>query len=411
MQNFTIKHGLRKNLPIGTLYNSQVASIILMVGIAFKLSAAPGMISSYYGSSTLWVFILFSVLELICAVMIFAFSRMSADAFLIATNSLWYKAACLVVFVHLGIKCTFYFCYCASYLTHELFTGAQPFFIYVLLIAPIIYLGAKGTRSIARSCELFAPVFLAVIILNLAFLDTELDIGRNLPIFSVSPVEFFSKFPHYGLWLGDLLPFAFVRIRNKKFPYVTSSISITGVLANIIVMFGVAIYGDALKMVSDLLIHIASFNQLSLEIGRMEWSNLFVILAMSVFSISFLYDGANNASRRAFGSAVPSKIACPAAILCTTIFVTSTQTVTDFAVGTFGYALSITSVAIPLLFLIFALVQKRKMRGLYRCADSEYMPKKVKKPSLPSSEFDGILCSEKGTCKTLATDSPTGGER
>ena len=90
MQNFTIKHGLRKNLPIGTLYNSQVASIILMVGIAFKLSAAPGMISSYYGSSTLWVFISFSVLEIICAVMIRAFSRMSADAFLIATNSLWY---------------------------------------------------------------------------------------------------------------------------------------------------------------------------------------------------------------------------------------------------------------------------------------------------------------------------------
>lgn len=411
MQNFTVKHGLRKNLPIGTLYNSQVASIILMVGIAFKLSAAPGMISSYYGSSTLWVFISFSAVELICAIMIFAFSRMSGDGFLIATNSLCYKAVCAIVFVLLSIKCTFYFCYCASYLTHELFTGTQPVFIYVLLIVPIIYLGAKGTRSIARSCELFAPLFLAVIILNLAFLDTEFDIGRNLPVFSVSPAEFFSKFPYYGLWLGDLLPFAFIRIRNKKLPYITSSIAITWGIANIIVMFGVAIYGDALKMVSDLLIHIASFNQLSLEIGRMEWSNLFVILAMSIFSISFLYDGANNAFRRAFGSAVPSKIICPVVILCTAIFVTSTQTVTDFAVGTFGYALSITSVAIPLLFLIFALVQKRKMRGLYRCADSEYMPKKVKKPSLPSSEFDGILCSEKGTCKTLATDGPTGGER
>lgn len=411
MQNITVKHGLRKNLPIGTLYNSQVASIILMVGIAFKLSAAPGMISSYYGSSTLWVFITFSALELICAVMTFAFSRMCGDGFLIATNSLCYKATCAVAFVLLSIKCTFYFCYCASYLTHELFTGAQPVFIYALLIVPIIYLGAKGTRSIARSCELFAPLFLAVIILNLAFLDTALDIGRNLPIFSVSPVDFFSKLPHYGLWLGDLLPFSFVRIRNKKLPYITSSFAVTWVLVNIIVMFGVAIYGDALKTVSDLLIHIASFNQLSLEIGRMEWSNLFVILAMSIFSISFLYDGANNAFRRAFGSAVPSKIACPAVILCTAIFVTSTQTVTDFAVGAFGYALAITSIALPLLFLLFTLVQKRKMCGFYRCADSEYTPQKVKNPSLPSSEFDGVLCSEKGTCETLASDSSTGGNQ
>lgn len=410
MQNITVKHGLRKNLPMGTLYNNQVASIILMVGIAFKLSAAPGMISSYYGSSTLWVFICFSALELICAVMIFAFSRMSGDGFLIATNSLAYKAVCAVAFVLLGTKCTFYFCYCASYLTHELFTGAQPVFIYVLLILPIIYLGAKGTRSIARSCELFAPLFLAVIILNLAFLDTELDIGRNLPVFSVEPIEFFSKLPHYGLWLGDLLPFAFVRIRDKKLPYITSSIAITWALANLIVMFGIAIYGDALKMVSDLLIHIASFNQLSLEIGRMEWSNLFVILAMSVFSISFLYDGANNAFRRAFGSAVPSKIACPTAILCTAIFVTSTQSVTEFAIGAFGYALSAASIIVPLLFLIFALVQKRKLRGIYNCADSEYMPQKVKKPSLPDSLNDGALCSKKGTCKSLASDISGGGK-
>ena len=410
MQNITVKHGLRKNLPIGTLYNNQVASIILMVGIAFKLSAAPGMISSYYGSSTLWVFICFSSLELICAVMIFAFSRMSGDGFLIATNSRVYKAVCAVAFVLLSTKCTFYFCYCASYLTHELFTGAQPVFIYVLLILPIIYLGAKGTRSIARSCELFAPLFLAVIILNLAFLDTELDIGRNLPVFSVEPIKFFSKLPHYGLWLGDLLPFAFVRIRDKKLPYITSSIAITWALANLMVMFGIAIYGDALKMVSDLLIHIASFNQLSLEIGRMEWSNLFVILAMSVFSISFLYDGANNAFRRAFGSAVPSKIACPTAILCTAIFVTSTQSVTEFAIGAFGYALSATSIVVPLLFLIFALVKKRKLRGIYNCADSEYMPQKVKKPSLPDSLNDGALCSKKGTCESLASDISGGGK-
>ena len=411
MNNSTIKHGLRKNLPLGTIYNSQAAAIIIAVGFAFKLSSAPGIISSEFGSSTFWIFLGFTAVEGVCAAFIFAFARMGGDALLRATNSVAYKIICLFASCWLVLKTVFYFCYCTSYLTHELFTGTQPFLIYVLFLLPVVYLGLKGTRAIARSCELFAPLFLAVIILNLAFLDSDLDFGRNLPIFSKQPSEILLTMPKYGLWLGDLFPFVFVRLRNKKQPYITLGIATTWAIANLIVLIGVALYGNALKMVKDLLIHIASFNQLSLEIGRMEWTNLFVILAMSVFSISFLYDGANNAFRRAFGSAVPSKIACPAAILCTTIFVSSTQTVTDFAVGTFGYALSITSVAIPLLFLIFALVQKRKMRGLYHCADSEYMPKKVKKPSLPSSEFDGILCSEKGTCKTLATDSPTGGER
>ncbi|GEM_PF-765370 len=391
-QNITVKHGLRKNLPLGTMYNSQAASIVFMVGVAFKLSAAPGMISDYYGSSTLWVFLSFSFLELLCAIMIFAFSRMSGDSLLTSLPSPTYKACCALASLLLIAKCTFYFCYCASYLTHELFTGAQPVFIYVLLIVPIVYLGAKGTRSIARSCELFAPLFFAVIVLNLAFLDTELDVGRNLPVFSVSPAEFFGNLPRFGLWLGDLLPFVFIRIRNKRFPYITTSIASTWTLANIIVLLGIAIYGNALKTVSDLLIHIAGFNQLSLEIGRMEWTNLFVILAMSVFSVSFLYDGANNACMRAFGTAVPSKILCPASILATSIFVTSTQSVTDFALGKFGYALSAASLAIPVIMLICAIVRKKKMPSLYTCLDEEYSPRSTATPSEPDSLGDGELC-------------------
>lgn len=402
MQNYTVKHGLRKNLPIGTLYNSQVAAIVFMVSVAFKLSAAPGMISAYYGSSTLWVFISFSIIELLCASMIFAFARMGGDGLLTAVDSRIYKIGCALTFLLLGIKSTFYFCYCASYLTHELFTGAQPVFIYILLIVPIVYLGAKGSRSVARSCELFAPLFFVVIVLNLAFLDTEFDIGRNLPVFSVEPTEFFLRLPRYGLWLGDLLPFVFIRIRNKRMPYITSSIAVTWVLANIIVMFGIAIYGNALQAVSDLLIHIAGFNQLSLEIGRMEWTNLFVILAMSVFSISFLYDGANNACQRAFGSGVPSKIICPVAILCTAIFVTSTQTVTDFALGIFGYVLSAISVLVPTILLTCALYRKKKNRGIYNCLDEEYVPDYIEKPSVPDSLDDGVLCSEKGTCADLS---------
>ena len=70
MNNSTIKHGLRKNLPLGTIYNSQAAAIIIAVGFAFKLSSAPGIISSEFGSSTFWIFLGFTAVEGVCAAFI-----------------------------------------------------------------------------------------------------------------------------------------------------------------------------------------------------------------------------------------------------------------------------------------------------------------------------------------------------
>ncbi len=374
MQKYKIKHQLRKNLPDGMLYNSQVASIIFMLGIAFKLSEVPGIISSQFQSSTLWVYMIFSACEVVCAIMVFVVVRLDGDSLLRATNNRIYKITCLVCSIYLSAKCTFYFCYCASYLTHELFTGAQPYLIYLLLIVPIAYLGLKGTRSIGRTCELFSLLFLAVIILNLAFLDTDMDLGRNLPVFSVKPIKFFTQLPHFGLWLGDLLPIAFIRIKNKRLPYISVGFATTWTLSNLIVALGVAIYGNSLQMVSDLLIHIASFNQLSLEIGRMEWTNLLVILFMSVFSIAFLYNGAMQACRRAIGTATPCKILCPLAILCTSLFAPSTEAVTDFAIGEIGYAFFALAILLPFMFMLCALTVRKRNLALSKCVDCEYIP-------------------------------------
>lgn len=391
MQNNTIKHRLRKSLPKNNIYNSQAAAIIVAVGFAFKLSAAPGIICESFGSSTLWVYLLFTACEFLIAALTFAFSRMNGDGMLVAVNCKFYKTCCLLSSMWLTMKIVFYFCYCMSYLTHELFTGTQPFLIYVLFLLPVVYLGLKGTRSIARTAELFAALAVFSIVANLAFLDTNMDIGRNLPIFSMPPSEFFSKAPRFGLWLGDMFPFAFIRIRNKKMPYITTSVVCVWTLVNVIVMLGIALYGNALKMVSDLLIHIASFNQLSLEIGRMEWTNLFMIIAISIISMAFLYDGANKTFERATGSATLSKILCPVAVLITELTVTSTQTVTDFALGIFGYVLFVIAIALPLFLVLAAAVKKKKFRHIFACLDDEYTPNPQIASAMPDSENDGML--------------------
>lgn len=391
MQNNTIKHRLRKSLPKNNIYNSQAAAIVVAVGFAFKLSAAPGIICESYGSSTLWLYLLFTAVEFLIAALSFAFSRMNGDGILVAVNCKFYKTCCLLSSMWLTMKIVFYFCYCMSYLTHELFTGTQPFLIYVLFLLPVVYLGLKGTRSIARTAELFAALAVFSIVANLAFLDMNMDIGRNLPIFSMPPSEFFSKAPHFGLWLGDMFPFAFIRIRNKKMPYITTTAVCVWTLVNVIVMLGIALYGNALKMVADLLIHIASFNQLSLEIGRMEWTNLFIIIAISIISMAFLYDGAYKTFERATGSATLSKILCPVAVLVTALTVTSAQTVTDFALGIFGYVLFGIAIALPSFLVLAATVKKKKYRHIFACLDDEYTPDPQIASAMPDSENDGNL--------------------
>lgn len=407
MQTYTVNHRLRKNLPNGTLYNSQVATLIFIVGVAFKLSSAPGIISSQFGSSTLWMFLLYTSLEAILLVAILSFSRMNGDGFLLAQNSASYRIVCALTSILLTLKATFYFCFFSAYITHELFSSTEPYLVYIVFLAPIIYLGAKGMRTVARSAEIFILIFFALITLNLIFLDTDLDFGRNLPVFAVPPSEFFANFPRFGLLIGDFLPFLFIRINDKRMPYITISASITWTLINVVVALGLAIYGNALKMISELLIHIAAFNQLTLEIGRMEWTNLFTMLIMSIFSLSFLFCGAIDSCNRAVKTAIPAKIIFPASLICASVFVPSANSVTYFSMSWFGYVLFATSVFIPLALLVILFASKQKYKGWYACLHAELKVKK-RTSAIPNSLADGILDGFKDSAKANEQIMPNG---
>lgn len=409
MKNVKIQHGIYKNLPSGTIYNSQAGFLIFALGIAFKLSAAPGVISEQYGSSTLWAYMIFAVAEIAVTAMIFAFVRMRGDDLLRCTASKAYRALCGVACAYMIFKGTFYFCYCVSYLARQLFGGVEPSLLYLLFLFPAVYLGIKGSRTIARTTEILVPVFFALIAFNLIFFDTNNDMGRNLPIFSMEPSEFFTTLPRFGLWLGDALPFAFLRIKNKRLPYVSGSIALTLAIVLVTVMLGVAAYGDSLRMVSDLLIQIAGFNQLSMEIGRMEWTNLFAAVSVSILSLSFIYFGATAACDRAVESRVPAVILFPLAVVIIIAAVPSSQSVAEFATGKMGYALSALFIVVPALMLALALRAKRKFAGIYRHLDDEFVPREIPYPEPPNSLADNIMSGYKkqatDSCKALDNGS------
>lgn len=395
-------HTLRKNLPNNTLYNSQTAAIVLVCGMVFKLSALPGMVAEKLGSSTLWAYIAMAIVEIVCICFIYSFTRSNGDSFLSVYNSRVYRVMCALMSVYLTVKGAFYFCFAAVYITHELFAGIAPMLMFVIFLAPIVYLGIKGIRTIARSCEIFCLLIFFIIMFNLVFLKTDMDIERNFPIFAVEPSEFFSTLPMFGLWIGDMLPLMFVRLRNKRIPYNAISIGATAILVIVIVMLGVAMYGDALPFVSNLLIRISGFNQLSYEIGRMDLTNIFCVLTMAIFSLSLFYWGACAASERAIKSKMPMRIIYPAALLILIISLPSAEFATKFVIGEFGYVLFGCAVAFPpVLYIWFAIMRKRN-RALYRCIDAEYLPYPREKEQ-PDSIADNILVGEKSKAEEIGS--------
>lgn len=390
MNRSTIRHGIYKNLSSDTVFNSQVGMLVFFIGVAFKLSTLPHLIAETFGSSAFWVFLVYSMIDVCLSLGAIYFSRSNGDAILVSTGSVTYRALCFFAMIWLTLKGVFYFSYASSYLTHELFEGLEPSLIYILFIIPIVYLGLKGVRTIARTGEVFFFFVFLVAILNVVFIKTKMDFARVLPIFSKEPSILANDFARYGLALGDCFPLVFLRIKNKRLPYFSAGVVGTWIFANLIMLLGVATYGEGLKTVTDLFIHLAGFNQLSKDVGRMEWTNLFAMLTATVISLSFTFFGATAASERALKSGLPAKVLFPATILACILFVPSAESITAFATNDFGYFMFCMPPLLILTLLFTHAYAKRKTPNLSKLLDEEYLVSK-KEPTVIPSDKRGLL--------------------
>lgn len=344
------------------IYNSQAANLIFCCGIVFKVSSLPGLVYSEMLSDTLWLYLLMIALDIICLAATFFFARSGADSLLVGQKNPAYRAACLLMSGYLLLKGLIYFVYTEIFLMADLFSGIAPYIIVIVLAVPVVYLGCKGIRGIARCAELLAPFLLAIIVLNLVFLETDLDVSRNLPLYAMPTEEFFAKGLRFGMWLGDFFPLLFVAVKNKKFPFLTLGTGISYSLVAIIAMLAVAMYGNALPYVYNILIRIAGFNQLSLEIGRLEWAALFVVIVMAVLGLSLHMWGAAESCRRATGSPVPARLAFVAAVIIVPLALPTTHDIVAFSSTDFGYAMLALALAFAAVFACFGLYAKWQTR-------------------------------------------------
>lgn len=346
-----IKSRFCQNPKTTTLYNSQVGALVVICSLAYKLSSLPSIVNEHLTSSTSWFFVLLTIVDTLSFTLLYAFFRDGGDEEL--KSNKWYKLGLVFLALFLGFKCVTFFSFAVLFFTVELYVGVPHIIVVLILITPVVYLGAKGCSTLARTAEIFVFMVFFIVVLNLAFLEADLDMGRNLPVFSMSPKDFLGHSLRYGTWLGNCFPLMFVKVKNKKLPYVSASYTLTQIITLIIVFIGVAMYGNSMKIIGNLLVETSGFNQLSTEIGRMEWTALFVVIVTGIMEIAFLYYGVAECSNRIFGNKLLLQIALPVTAVLSTTIPESPQVVADFAHSKVaGGAMTAISVILPVYFLV-----------------------------------------------------------
>ncbi len=344
------------------MYNSQVGAVVFLCSIAFKLSALPSIVNEHTGSSTLWTYLVLTVIDTVSFALLYLFFKDGSDEEL-AKNKL-YKIGMVFLFFYLAFKCLTFFSFAVVFFTAELFVGVSPIIVVSILIVPVVYLGVKGANVIARTSEIFVFMVFGIMLLNLVFLEAKLEIGRNLPVFSMETKEFFANSLRYGNWLGNCFPLIFAKVKNKKLPYVSTCFSAAQIIILIVVMIGVAMYGNSMKIVGNLLIGTSGFNQLSTEIGRMEWTALFAAVIMGIVEMAFLFYGATECSVRIIGSRSIMKVALPVTIFLLCVLLPSPQLIVDFSyTKTIGIVMTGLTVILPVYFLGLKLIFCKKSKS------------------------------------------------
>lgn len=341
------------------LYSSQIGAVVFLCTLSYKLSSLPGIVSEYLSSSTLWFYLILSVVDIVEFALLYFFFCDGSDERL--RDKIPYKIGVAILFVFLSFKCIGFFAFAVLFFSVELYVGISPIIIVSILIVPMLYLGLKGVNTLARTAEILAPIVLAIIVLNLVFLDCHLDFKRNLPVLALPLKDFALHSIKYGLWLGNFFPLLFVKVQKKKFPYIFTSVSITHIITIVAVMVGVAMYGDAMKILGNLLVEISGFNQLSTEIGRMEWTALFAVIVMGVIEISFLFFGLTECSVRLTRSKYPAIIVVAMVVVLLSSLLSSPQVLADLAhTAVVGGIMLGLSLALPIYFLVVKAVYRKK---------------------------------------------------
>ncbi len=284
---------VNKVLSKNTIYDKQLACIVFCSAIAFKLSSLPRLLSKSFDSSSFIAMVFLCIFDLLIFYVVYYVISINGYENSLKVFPKTTKFVTFLFLMLLSFKFLFFFSVASFYISSSMFTEIPGNLIVFTLILPILYLAIKGIVPIARTSQILVIFIFIMLALGLIFFNGSVSTNEILPVFTQDFEEFMSNFADFGIWTGDLLPFAFVKLaqnqkRNPlaKVKFSLFTVPLTYILIIIMMFLGVGLYGSSLVTIENLAVSIPIFNEFTKVVGRLEWLGLIPWFLSSVINLS-----------------------------------------------------------------------------------------------------------------------------
>ena len=340
------------------IYTRQMAILIFLSSTVIKLSSLPALWAMEISTSVFLAMIIMSVMEIIIFCLVYVFVQ--ADGIKMLDETKVKYPICIVLYLYFFAKLFTFMAFVANFISNFMFDSISLYILIITIIVPVVYLGIKGMRSIARSGEFFVIFSVICYFLLLAFLEADFDFGRLKPILAIDSTAFFKSGFAYGLWFGDALPFIFVTVKKSKKAVLPVTIILTYTLICVVLMLSVAIFGDAIVIADNLLVNLSMFNQLSSVLGRLQWLSIVPWLFGSYLECGMLFWAMTESGVRIVGKRVPVIVFSALALTIPYMIMKRYDFIIENTSGILGYVMFAAMILIVVSILIVLNVRRRK---------------------------------------------------
>ncbi|MDR3216144.1 MAG: spore germination protein [Clostridiaceae bacterium] len=348
---------------VNEIYDRQTGAIVFIMALCFKIGVLPGLLANQVDNPLPMVFAA-CVIELLMYACVIKFTKNGGMDLLKSESKIFYNAVLGVLLLYFLVKGIVLTGSLVLMIEQLLFDNISVYLVIITLLATVAYLAVKGIKGIARLSEMLVLILALSMLVNLVFLKSRMNFSNNLPVITDDLVQYFKAWGSYGAWFFDSVPFLFITIKSRgKRHYIGAAYLIAFAFIMTYYFLGNALFGKYLFGIDNFLVKLSSFNFLSEELGRLDWTGIISWVVICMINMSVLLWAAIEAGGRIF----KKRNAVAAAVVVITAVAVAVLDPFDYRkfadISWFGYTLCAVGFAVPLAVYIFSAVVKRK-KGL-----------------------------------------------
>lgn len=253
-----------------------------------------------------------------------------------------------------------------AYTSSTLFDQGKITFILITLFPVLAYICLKGATAMGRMAQIVFAIAVLAIGATLLLLRAEMDFSALRP-FDIGYNNVFKACDMHYFWFGDYIPLLFMRVvppkRSKEKKFIIP-LALTLIFTGIVcfyVLFTV-IYADAGQYIAFAFNKIAVFNKVTQLIGPTNFPVIIAWILMAIVKLSILFYTVVMSLTYFIKSKKWSIVIIGFAVgLIVGFVMPNLDSGYVFATSWIRYVVAVVQYAVPIILLVYVLVNKKKI--------------------------------------------------